>query len=62
MRLKETNLKKLRHTRCDRCVEVKGSMKPKSSVEVKESIEVEESVETKIKFEVKESVETKMKH
>ena len=39
MRLKETDLKKHDHTRCDLGVEVKGSVKLKSSIEVKESVE-----------------------
>ena len=48
VRLRETDLKKHGHTRCDLGVEVKGSVKLKSSIEVKQSIEVKESVETKI--------------
>ena len=53
MRLKEPDFKKHGHTRCDLGVEVKGSVKLKStklksSIEVKENIEVKESVETKI--------------
>ena len=35
VRLKETDLKKHGHTRCDLCVEVEGSLELKSSIEVK---------------------------
>ena len=42
VRLRETDLKKHGHTRCELCVAVKGSIEVRQSIEVKESIETKE--------------------